>query len=244
MVKYAFTMIELIFAIVIIGIVAISIPIIMVTNSKNVEQNLMQEAVLIATTKMDQILTYPWDDRSRDITGFVLAKTEVLDLGVASPLTPELDRNASDFRVGHFQEALRRKMVPAAFSGIRPITPVANLGKNAWDQNLTTDNDIDDFDGQFEDLFHAGADNYKNDYRITADVSYVDDTIDYTQVGTTEQIFDFDHTPYTLNPTHIKRVEINVTKRDSAGNLETTPSVVFRAFATNIGETDYYQRTY
>ena len=52
--RRAFTLIELIFAIVIIGLVVVTIPTILISNARHVERSLLQEAVLMATAKMGQ----------------------------------------------------------------------------------------------------------------------------------------------------------------------------------------------
>ncbi len=63
--KLAFTMIELIFAIVIIGISMLSLPMIAQVSSTNIEKNLVQEAILIASTDMTKVISGKWDENSR-----------------------------------------------------------------------------------------------------------------------------------------------------------------------------------
>lgn len=231
-------MIELIFAIVIIGIVAVSIPTIMVNNSENVEVNLMQEAILIVATKTGQVLTYPWDENSRDPGSTILAKTDALNIN-EFVLEGELDRNISDFRRGHFQQALRRKLTPS--NAQRNATASNLLALEALDLNVS--DDIDDFNGQSLILTHIGEDGYKKDYNISASILYVSDLANYGNGGNTQLTFAFTRAD-AGRATNIKMLELNVRARDNTGNWPLQPDILFRSFASNIGETDYYKRTY
>lgn len=67
--KSAFTMIELIFAIVIIGITVISLPMMTQATSKGMEGNLAQEAIFAASAELNQALSYKWDRYSQENVG-------------------------------------------------------------------------------------------------------------------------------------------------------------------------------
>lgn len=240
MVRSAFTMIELVFAIVIIGMVAISIPTIMVNNSKNVETNLMQEAILIVATKTGQILTYPWDENSRDPLSGILATTDVLSIDEGT-VEDELERNVSDYRRGHFQEALRRRMTPT--SADRNATDNTLLGLDAG-ETIDSVDDLDDLNGQSVELAHFSEEGYKKDYNISASVIYVDDQANYAAAGgSTPLSFAFSKDD-AGRATNIKMVQIEVRAADESGNWPTQADLLFRSFASNIGETDHYKRTY
>ena len=62
--KTAFTMIELIFAIVIIAIAVVSLPMMTQVNSKGMENNLAQEAIFAASVELMQASTGYWDANS------------------------------------------------------------------------------------------------------------------------------------------------------------------------------------
>lgn len=226
--RSAFTMIELVFAIVIIGIVAITIPTVLITNARHVENNLLQEAVLIAATKMGQQLSFPWDENSQNPLVGTLASTEVLDV-TNGALT--LDRNNSSFRIGHFEQPLRRRMTPQNFP--RVASPV--LGNDAFE----LDNAGDDLDDVVNIPITAnGSTSYKQDYNISSTVIYISDNApDYTQNSIT---FDYPTTAALAGTTNIKMITIQV----DATNTPVTNDIVFRAYSCNIGETDYYKRTY
>lgn len=62
--RSAFTLIEMIFAIVIMAIVVVSLPMMMQVDNDSRQKNFAQEAVLAASAKLSQVLTYQWDERS------------------------------------------------------------------------------------------------------------------------------------------------------------------------------------
>jgi type II secretory pathway pseudopilin PulG len=62
--KTAFTMIELIFAIVIIAVSVMSLPMMTQVTSSGIEKNLLQEAVFAASAQLSEATTYTWDERS------------------------------------------------------------------------------------------------------------------------------------------------------------------------------------
>ena len=220
-----FTMIEMIFAIVIIGIVAISIPMIMLTNARGVEQNLLQETIFITATKLGQVLSYPWDENSPPAG--TLAKTEVLNASGDD----ELDRNVTDYRRGHFQQALHRKMTPQ--SAQRSATTAGGLGDDGGDRD-----DIDDFEGEITLITETGERGYKKNYRINGFVDYVSDATDYSASSV-----NFDYSISGLgSDTNIKMVQITVEEELPSGSYSEV--LRLRSYSSNIGETDYHKRTY
>ena len=237
--RRAFTMLELIVAIVIIGIVSLTIPMILVNNARQVDNNLLQEAITVTATKMGQSLTYQWDENSMDPAVTTLAKTEVLDIIPPSDL--ELVRVAnvlgSDFRIGHFVEKLHRRMTP--LSNPRIATAAAALGPEGGDLD-----DIDDLMATAPVVATNVGQGYKNNYLILTGVGYVSDAATYSD----QVINDFTFTTPTLAaPTNIKMIEIHVFReKDPVGyaGVFDEEVVVLRSYAANIGETDYYQRTY
>jgi len=64
-VKSGFTFIELIFAIVIIGISILSLPMIVQETSKGIEKNLVQEAILLASADTIRAMSGMWDENSK-----------------------------------------------------------------------------------------------------------------------------------------------------------------------------------
>ena len=81
--RSAFTMIELIFAIVVIGVTLLTVPLMIQTNNKSLERSLSQEAIFLAAALLSSESTKAWDANSIVSTGstdeYVLAK--ILDVG-------------------------------------------------------------------------------------------------------------------------------------------------------------------
>lgn len=59
--KHAFTLIELIFAIVVMSIVVMSLPVMMQTTSRAIEDNIVQEAIFAASAELMGATTFYWD---------------------------------------------------------------------------------------------------------------------------------------------------------------------------------------
>ena len=64
--KRAFTMIELIFAIVVIAISVISLPMMMQSSSKASNEGIVQEAIFAAEAILNESTAYYWDKKSQD----------------------------------------------------------------------------------------------------------------------------------------------------------------------------------
>ncbi len=64
--RSAFSMIELIFAIVIIGVAVLSLPMMSQVTSKGIENNLAQETIFAASAELNQVMSYYWDERSTE----------------------------------------------------------------------------------------------------------------------------------------------------------------------------------
>jgi len=230
----AFTMIELIFAIVIIGITMLSVPLLITTDAETQERNLIQEGIMVTTTKISQVLTFPWDPQSSP-GGAIMSTSQVLNTAAAPN---GLGRVAGlDFRAGHFQEALRRRMTP--LNAQRAATAVGTAVVGA-----TTN--LNDFDGTVIPLVGGtGALAYKNPYQLTTSVNYVTDILtasNYNTAGNTNLQFD-----YTLaDPgitTNIKVVQVLADQQDPTTGVW-TPVVQLNAFSCNVGEVSAYKRRY
>lgn len=156
--KSAFTMIEFIFAIVVIGITMVSLPMINQVVSKGVEGNLVQEAVFAASTELNQVLSYHWDENSTQGNDTV-AK-------VIWTSNTDCDPNTK-LRPGHVNEPMHRRCLD------NNVTRPSALGSDSAD--------LDDIDDNIKStastifLGTAGTKTgYKQDYNSTVDVVYDD----------------------------------------------------------------------
>lgn len=221
--RKASSMIELVIAIVVMGIAVMTLPLMLERTQANNAFAMQQEAILAARTQIGDMLTYPWDENSiqNDVVG-------VLNVHINSD--DELDRNITIRRVGHVLADKRRKFFNADINA----TTIANLGRDGAE---LIPNDIDDFDtvvptkltSSGED---AGVFDYRYDLNMTTTVSYVDDSADY--FAQNMAVFTFD-TNASLRTTNIKMVELTL-----RGNG--LSQFTLRAYSTNIGGSQFLRR--
>lgn len=152
MVRGGFTLIELIFAIVVISIAVVSLPMMNQATSKGIDANLVQEAIFAASTKLNEAVSAHWDENSMQDDKNSLAR--VIDV-------EDNSCNANHLRKGHIFQPLHRRC----------------LNDSTTDAANSSDNDdvyaLEDMQTSNEELSgEKGASGYKNDYNITTKVSY------------------------------------------------------------------------
>ncbi len=228
----AFSLIELVLAIVIISISVMTVPMMLSQSAKNDNFSLMQESILAARTKMGNILSYIWDDKALDANSTMIV---VLDVKNGDS---ELDRNATTLntnrRIGHIPKDKRRHMMDGNMtSETFPSTSV--------DTNIT---DINDFDNKTVTIAFSGTgsptdsfDYLDKNLTLGTKVYYISDMSDYNQTTVT---FDFNISNKQSitdlnNSTNIKMIELNVTSQNYQ-------PFIFRTFSCNIGQAKYLYR--
>lgn len=227
MVRHAFTLIELIFAIVVMSIVMLSFPMIMQVDSDARERAFAQEAALAASAKMAQLLTYQWDERSldwNDLAENIQTSARLLD-----------DTNHS---TNAFNRVAGTEFRPAG--GHRTFFTSETNATAIGDQNASV-NALDDrglsfvTGSGFDAGFVAGSFGYKRNYEMQIVIDHVDDgsTVDYTQpaIG-----FVFSQGG-AGGKTNLRVAEVTI--RDGA-----TGPILTRlySYAANIGEYQAYSR--
>jgi prepilin-type N-terminal cleavage/methylation domain-containing protein len=222
MYKQGFTMIELIFAIVIIAIGMLSIPVVVRSTATGQEASLFQEGISLVTAKVSQVYTYPWDENSSENNNIVNA-SQVLDTNGDA----ELNRVAgTDFRAGHFQTTLRRRMTPN--SDQRPASPITNGAFSISGQN---GNNV------VVGVVNA-ARGYKKQWNVTTTVNYVSDAANY---AANNIAFNFNENPSGIS--NIKRIQV-VAQDVTPGAQGASLGVALTAYSCNIGEAEFYKRRY
>lgn len=152
----AFTLIELIFAIVIISISVLALPMMTQVTSKTINSNLVQEAIFAASAELNGVLAAHWDENSMFDDNSSLAR--VIDI----------DNNCHDAKLtGHINQPLHRRCLNN--SSIPPK-----------DNNSSTDNDIyalEDLAHGSENIFSTAttsAQGYKQNYKSKVDINRTD----------------------------------------------------------------------
>ncbi len=147
--RFAFTLIELIFAIVIIGISVISLPMMSQTIAKGVDANIIQEGIFGAAAQLNEAVTAHWDENSIEV-GMPDTSARVIDIdGLCN--NNSIDSNFRQMP-GHINQPLHRRCLDSG-----AVTPDDDSG--------TTDISVDlnNMSGT-KDIFQgtADADSYKD----------------------------------------------------------------------------------
>ena len=221
--RNAFTMIELIFAIMIIAISIMSLPMMMRVNDNAIEGNIVQEALFASSAKMEQVLSYPWDHHDVDSTDSG-AYTKVVNVttGDSSYARKDINGtvdNGSNYRIGHVRENGHRRFHSNSSVDANVTTTITNGGSTGLD-NISNSNIP--FDNP-----STSATGYKKTYSMNVNVGYISDT---------GSPFVFSNTSSNI-PTNMKLIEISIS--DTSG-----PLVLLRSYSANIGEIDFAKRRF
>ena len=107
--RAAFTMIELIFAIVVVSIAVISLPMMIQTTSKGIEDNIVQEAIFAASAELMGATSYYWDN-NRSMEDMALSRLErVVDV--------DSDCDTDRLRPGHVNQPFHRRCLDSNAAG-------------------------------------------------------------------------------------------------------------------------------
>ena len=237
--RKAIAMIELIFAIVIMGIVMLAAPMLISTAASSTFTAMVQEGVNESASQLNMIMGYAWDESNAD------------DSRVITVLQTGGDAGLNEI----------------AFTGRRAGTPLVS-GRTFIDDNATKWNasaitadggdldDIDDFHNTTVNLTQVqGADTgvasetadyaeRQADIDILREVAYMPDAIGGTYLagGVAGKItFAPDFATVPPGTTNIKRISVTLTSTSSASELN-TKSIVLQAFTCNIGSYQLEER--
>lgn len=226
----AIAMIELIFAIVVMGITLLSIPMLLSTATKSSMVSFQQEAIAMAATHTNALLTYAWDEQNTDSK--ILYTSTILDTSNGALLLSSAGRPALTYAAQRV-----RLFDPATVFA----SPVGNIG----DGNASVpdfDDDVDDFTGREMNLTLIGdvaSQNEVNegeyidqDVRLNTTVTYGNDTASYNS-GT--GVFAFSSpAPAGAPTTFIKLITTQLTSISVSDDLN-DKDITLRAFMCNIG---------
>jgi len=237
--RRAASLLELVIAIVVMGIAMMTLPLMLTTTQSNNTFAMQQEAILAARTQVGDMLTYLWDEHSIDSNGTIA----VLDTN--STYAKFERHNNSVRRIGHVKGNKRRKY----FTGKTYATTPSLLGKDGSD---STPDDIDDFDTTSAIVQRrtdsngtlaedAGTLDYKFDFNMTTTVSYVDDNFSKSTP------FEFSKTTYISPTTGTKdTTNIKMTTLTLIGNGSSSKdlNITLRAYSCNIGANQLLRRSF
>lgn len=223
-------MVELIFAIVIMGIILMSAPQLINTAAKSGYVAIQQESINEAASRVNMIMGFHWDENSADET--------VLDpiLQTASPVgdlaeSTYADGNGTGIRRGTPKESYRSFVRPdgSRFSA----TAAGALGNDG------IENDIDDFTGTIGLVLSGagtGEDYIEKNVTIVTEVRYISDAPDWNSYNTNTNTINYDpNFTQTLGTTSsVKRISTTLTS-DAGSPDELDKTITLHAFSCNIG---------
>jgi len=224
--RRAIAMIELIFAIVIMGIVLMSAPQLISTAAQSTNVGLQQESINEAAARINMILTYPWDQNDTNdscippVLHVTNGDTALLEVGsTARHVGVDINSSSHTF-ICEGQE----------FSA-------SALGSDGSD-------DIDDFSGTINlttDASGSGGTDYleKSTVNITTAINYLDDNASYTPLYS-DRTFSYVPTPAGAGTTNIKEINATLTSTSTASEL--VKNIALTAFSCNIGGFEYESR--
>jgi len=227
--RQAFTMIELIFAIVIIAVVMLTIPTMIQVNNKALEGNVAQEAIFLVSAILSETTTYVWDDASLDNTGGGIVTSKILDRSTTPVVytagTPNTYYGRKDInstiRIGGLEQDMHRRFfdLNSSGTGIVPDGTAVTVSLSNPSSDLT---------------------GYKADFNVTASRVYVADTPPtiVSGVGT------FDFTTASTGVSNMKMTDVVIQKPVSDTNSTLVNVAKLRAYTTNVGEVDYAKRRF
>jgi len=222
-VRYAFTMIELIFAIVIIAVVVLTIPMMIQANNKALEGNAAQEAIFLVSTVLSEATGLLWDKHSLGgVNDQAVSLSKILDVnGSGDTAYDRINSNISSgdvnssIRNGGLTEDLHRQFFSTYLTPDQNTTPLV-LSKT-FDESATGE--------------QLGL---KTKYSIVATRIYVDD-------NATSFVFT---TSNAGKKTNVKMTEVSIQKPVSDSNTTLIDVAKLRAYTCNIGEVDYAKRRF
>ncbi len=215
----AIAMIELIFAIVVMGIVMMSAPMLISTAQKTTTVALQQEGINEAVSRVSMILTHEWDDNTTSDS----CRPPVLHVSSSGDSELNMASNARRIGVPTNSDARTFKC------GTDEFNASVSLGMEGTDKD-----DIDDFTNTsiFEELSGTGGVNYieQDTVSISTSVYYSSDTANY---NSTSINYNFNPASAPGSSTNIKTISVTLTSTSTASELNKT--IVLNAFSCNTG---------
>lgn len=224
----AIAMIELIFALVIMGITLLSAPLILNMSIQSANTAMQQESIAVTASELGLIMTHPWDEGDTNATtGFGILQVSNGDSELDIGNRVSFDSNATLY-TRRFNTAAQEQNA----------TLPANFGNG---NDAIPNNDIDDFDGatrkvklystgEVSSLSNNEGEYLKDDqFTLTDTITYGDDTASYAASSVSF------NTPFATatGSTNIKLIRVVLS--DETGVQEHSQSISLYGFACNIG---------
>jgi hypothetical protein len=224
----AIAMVELVFALVIMGIVLMSAPMLISTVSKSINVALQQEGINEAASRLGIILTHEWDENNVNVP----CEGTPSILHTTSPVTALEEYNNTQLRIG-----------------VPPTSNSHTYDCNGNEYNATAIgsedgyyNDIDDFDGSSA-LVEVTASGTGGKNYIETDTVQISTTVQYAADAGSNPNYNsksITYVPSTASSTtsNIKLISTTLTSTSSAEELN-QKQITLRTFSCNLGSYNY-----
>ena len=159
----AFTLLEIVFAILVMAIIIVSLPVVMGSNQKGIDTTIVQEAIFGASAELNQVLSYRWDENSIDEADDPFGLSKVIETGDCSNTNTSLNYR---LRPGHIAQPLHRRCLDSNNTAVTLV-----FGQDSGDMD-----DIDDVNISPKSMFiNVGtATGYKQDFKSEFSINYAD----------------------------------------------------------------------
>ena len=243
--RKAIALIELIFAIVVIGITLLSVPNIIKTTTKASSNIVTQESISILTSHLNMVMAQFWDENSTNPkynNPILKVEQENTTLSEAN----DTKGYSLGRRIGSAISSPRRYATDINGTKLT-ATKVTNLGK---DNNETDSDDIDDFDNTNSTLVDRNSTSSQlGDYKdrtvqVSTRVNYIFDNPTSAGLSYNANSIDFND-PFNLSKvsstqsTNIKTISVTLNT-----NNTNNKTIVLRAFSCNIGSSRLKERKF
>jgi Tfp pilus assembly protein PilV len=234
--RRAIALIELIFAIVVIGITLLAVPNLLSTTTKASSSAITQEAVSNGASHLEMILSQYWDEQSSKAYDNPILYVS----GGNSKLNEAKDsfNNPIGRRVGSNKETPRRFAKDKSGNKIF-ATPPSNFG---FDGAETIADDIDDFaNSNYSLVNRENADVSVGEYKdtrvnISTMVYYIPDNANYSSSSV---VFNNPFSNKANRSTNIKAIKVTITSPN-----DTNKKIVLNGFSCNIGSQKLRRRDF
>ena len=213
--KRAIAMIELIFALVIIGIALMSAPMLIQQSIKSSNIALQQEAISVAASQVAIVLSMHWDEANANIPAGASPILDANIIGYIFPpvgLTDVTGRNIKDNNT---------TLKPTLFN---------NFGPDTNESSYIDFDDVDDYNNQSFGLMLFNNESTSSDIGEYVDTNIsIRTTVRYTKESNISEDINTIISPYS----NIKAIKVNLTSNSGVEELD--KNITFKAFSCNIG---------
>lgn len=234
-------MIELIFALVVMGLVLMSAPMLISTATKSTFTGLQQESINEAASHINMVMGYHWDEADAD----TLHIDPILAVSAVGDSNLSYFKNGG-WRIGTPNTSARSIIRDDGIKNLAATAPAA-LGADAGEP---PEDDVDDFNGNSYTLKQYNtttSDVIDKDISIATMVSYAIDSPSggsgpYDTTGGDGKIQFNPITDTAAGSTNIKHIRVTLTTTNAANELDKT--IILNAFTCNIGGYTLEEKTF